>query len=122
MDYHPAFPYSVFLGHNGAQFNLPQMYWHDIGTSVDGVYRHTYMVNSIYRRWICPLGQRFTGPTSPSKGTSARGGASDPPSCSPSGVKSGNVGRSIGSHSYRPQVVLATPRHDGQADRGRSVE
>jgi hypothetical protein len=59
-DYHPAFPYSVFLGHNGAQFNLPQMYWHDIGTSVEAVYRHTYMVNSIYRRWVCPLGQTDT--------------------------------------------------------------
>ena len=32
VDYHPAFPYSVFLGRGGAQFDLPQMYWHDIGT------------------------------------------------------------------------------------------
>jgi putative peptidoglycan binding protein len=56
-DYHPAFPYSVFLGHGGATFNLPQMYWHDIGTSIAAVYQHTYIDNSIYRRPIRPLGQ-----------------------------------------------------------------
>ena len=27
IDYHPAFPYSVFLGPDGAQYNVPQMYW-----------------------------------------------------------------------------------------------
>ena len=26
-DYHPTFPYSVFLGTGGAQYNLPQIYW-----------------------------------------------------------------------------------------------
>jgi peptidoglycan hydrolase-like protein with peptidoglycan-binding domain len=57
VDYHPGFPYSVFLGHGGATVNLPQMYWHDIGESVAAVYRHTYMVNRIYRRAIRPLGQ-----------------------------------------------------------------
>lgn len=61
VDYHPAFPYSVFLGRNGATFNLPQMYWQDIGTSVHAVYRHTYMVNGIYRRPIRPLGQTGNG-------------------------------------------------------------
>jgi peptidoglycan hydrolase-like protein with peptidoglycan-binding domain len=59
-DNHPAFPYSVFLGHGGATFNLPQMYWHDIGTSVGAVYRHTYIDNAIYRRPIYPLGQTDT--------------------------------------------------------------
>ncbi len=43
VDYHPSFPYSVFLGPGGAQFNAPQMYWHDIGTSVDAVYANTYI-------------------------------------------------------------------------------
>ena len=33
VDYHPAFPYSVFLGPGGAQNNTPQMYWADIGVS-----------------------------------------------------------------------------------------
>jgi peptidoglycan hydrolase-like protein with peptidoglycan-binding domain len=61
VDYHPGFPYSVFLGHRGAQFNLPQMYWREIGTNVDGVYRHTYADNRIYRRPIRPLGQTDNG-------------------------------------------------------------
>ena len=61
VDYHPAFPYSVFLGPGGAQFDLPQMYWRDIGTSVDAVYRHTYATNRIYGRPILPLGQADHG-------------------------------------------------------------
>ncbi len=63
VDYHPGFPYSVFLGHEGAQFNLPQMYWRDIGTSVQAVYAHTYSVNRIYRRPIRPLGETYNGAT-----------------------------------------------------------
>jgi hypothetical protein len=57
VDYHLSFPYSVFLGPNGAQYNLPQMYWADIGTSVSAVFSHTYAFNEIYRRPIFPLGQ-----------------------------------------------------------------
>ena len=57
IDYHPAFPYSVFLGPGGAQYNAPQMYWRDIGTSVDGVYAHTFAFNLIYHRTIVPLGE-----------------------------------------------------------------
>ena len=57
VDYHPAFPYSVFLGPGGAQFNVPQMYWFDIGTSADTVYGHTYSYNLPYQRQIFPLGQ-----------------------------------------------------------------
>ena len=45
VDFHPAFPYSVFLGPGGAQYNAPQMYWRDIGASVDIVYAHTYAFN-----------------------------------------------------------------------------
>ena len=45
VDYHPGFPYSVFLGPGGAQYNSPQMYWMDIGTSVNAVYAHTYAYN-----------------------------------------------------------------------------
>src|SRR5947209_19712593 len=29
VDYHPAFPYSVFLGPGAANYNMPQMYWSD---------------------------------------------------------------------------------------------
>jgi len=57
--YHPNFPYSVFLGPGGAQFNVPQMYWNDIGTSVDTVYANTYIANRIYSRPVFPLGQTF---------------------------------------------------------------
>jgi hypothetical protein len=62
VDYHPAFPYSVFLGPGGAQYNAPQMYWADIGTTVDYVYAHTYAYNEIYQRSIFPLGQVYNDP------------------------------------------------------------
>ncbi|HEX5192541.1 MAG TPA: peptidoglycan-binding domain-containing protein [Solirubrobacteraceae bacterium] len=64
VDYHPSFPYSVFLGPGGAQFNVPQMYWKDIGTSVSYVYAHTYAFNRPYRRRIYPLGQIYSDPPS----------------------------------------------------------
>ncbi len=62
VDYHPGFPYSVFLGPSGAQYNVPQMYWKDIGTTVDAVYAHTFAYNRIYQRPIFPLGQVFQNP------------------------------------------------------------
>jgi hypothetical protein len=61
VDYHPSFPFSVFMGPNGAQFNAPQMYWHDIGTSVANVFVHTYEENLVYGRPIVPLGQTYGG-------------------------------------------------------------
>ncbi len=61
VSYHGTFPYSVFLGPGAAQFNLPQMYWHDIGVSVDTVYANTYIANRIYARPIFPLGQTYGG-------------------------------------------------------------
>lgn len=64
VNYHEAFPYSVFFGPNGAQFNVPQMYWKDIGTSVAQVYAVTYEQNLIYQREIEPLGQSFENPSS----------------------------------------------------------
>jgi len=57
VDYHPAFPYSVFLGPGGAQYDAPQMYWREIGVSVDGVYAHTYSYNLLFGRPIDPLGE-----------------------------------------------------------------
>ena len=62
VDFHPAFPYSVFLGPGGAQADAPQMYWRDIGTSVDAVYAHTYADNLVYGRPIFPLGQVYSHP------------------------------------------------------------
>ncbi len=64
VSYHPSFPYSVFLGPNGAQYNAPQMYWKDIGTSVDTVYANTYIANRIYGRPLFPLGQTYGGVSS----------------------------------------------------------
>jgi peptidoglycan hydrolase-like protein with peptidoglycan-binding domain len=63
VSYHSSLPYSVFLGPNGAQYNAPQMYWKDIGTSVDTVYANTYIGNRIYGRPISPLGQTYGGVT-----------------------------------------------------------
>jgi hypothetical protein len=62
IDYHPGFPYSVFLGPGGAQYNSPQMYWKDIGTSVNSVFAHTYAYNRIFEREIDPLGQVYQNP------------------------------------------------------------
>jgi hypothetical protein len=62
IDYHPGFPYSVFLGPGGAQYNSPLMYWIDIGTSVNAVYAHTYAYNRVYEREIDPLGQVYQNP------------------------------------------------------------
>jgi hypothetical protein len=64
VGYHTSFPYSVFLGPNGAQFNAPQMYWKDIGTSVDTVYANTYIANRVYGRPVYPLGQTYNHPSS----------------------------------------------------------
>jgi hypothetical protein len=62
IDYHPAFPYSVFLGPGGATVNAPQMYWRDIGTTTDSAFAHTFAYNRIYQRPIYPLGQLYGNP------------------------------------------------------------
>jgi hypothetical protein len=62
VDYHPAFPYSVFLGPGGATYNQPQMYWKTIGTSVGTVFEHTYLYNRIWGHPIYPLGQTYEAP------------------------------------------------------------
>jgi hypothetical protein len=62
VDYHPAFPYSVFLGPGGATVNQPQMYWKAIGTSVGGVFAHTYLYNRVWGRPIFPIGQTYEAP------------------------------------------------------------
>jgi hypothetical protein len=64
VHYHPAYPYSVFLGPGGAQLNVPQVYWKAIGTSVDRALATTYRYNSVYRRPILPLGQLYQNPSS----------------------------------------------------------
>src|SRR5918996_885295 len=62
VDYHPAFPYSVFLGPGGAQYNLPQLYWKTIGHKVDDAFVHPSVFNRAYGRPILPLGQVYLNP------------------------------------------------------------
>lgn len=62
VDYHPAFPYSVFFGPGGATYSQPQMYWKTIGTSVRAVFEHTYLYNRIWGKPIYPLGQTYEAP------------------------------------------------------------
>jgi hypothetical protein len=64
VDYHPAFPYSVFLAPGRAQYNIPQIYWKAIGTTVDRAVSHTYLWNAPYGRQIFPLGQLYDRPPS----------------------------------------------------------
>ena len=52
----------MFLGPGGAQFDMPQMYWRAIGTSVDAVFANTYAFNLPYGRPIYPLGQVYGNP------------------------------------------------------------
>ncbi|MDX6678520.1 MAG: hypothetical protein QOE31_2572 [Solirubrobacteraceae bacterium] len=61
VDYHPGFPYSVFLAPGAAQANLPQVYWKAIGGSVDAVSARTIAHNRIYGAPIAPLGQAYAG-------------------------------------------------------------
>jgi Putative peptidoglycan binding domain len=63
VDYHANLPYSVFLGPGGAQVNLPQVYWKDIGGTVDAVSAHTLAHNRIYGAPIAPLGQTYQSPS-----------------------------------------------------------
>jgi hypothetical protein len=63
-DFHPTVPYSVFLGPGGAQWNLPQMYFHAFNVAIPQVFFHTYTLNQIYQRPIHPLGQTYEGVSS----------------------------------------------------------
>ncbi len=59
----PRSPTRCFSVPNGAQFNAPQMYWKDIGNSVDTVYANTFIANRVYGRPIFPLGQTYSKPS-----------------------------------------------------------
>ena len=63
VDYHPRVPYSVFLGPGAAQVNLPQVYWKDIGHTVDAASAKTVAQNRIYERPIAPIGQTYDSPS-----------------------------------------------------------
>ncbi len=62
VDYHPAFPYSVFLGPGGADYNLPQVYWFTIGDAAENSIAHTYAWNRPYARTVYPVGQTYANP------------------------------------------------------------
>lgn len=62
--YHPAFPYSVFLGPKAATDNLPQVYWDTIGDSVREAIDITWLQNDLYDRPIYPVGQTYLNPRS----------------------------------------------------------
>jgi hypothetical protein len=59
VSFHTTVPYSVFLGARGAQVNMPQVYWRDIGTSVSTAMTRTWRENRIYGRPIVPIGQTY---------------------------------------------------------------
>ena len=61
--YHPAFPYSVFMGPGGATANLPQVYWKTIGDTAKESISITWVHNALYRRPIYPLGQTYLNPS-----------------------------------------------------------
>ncbi|MGK2956514.1 MAG: hypothetical protein ACSLFI_12710, partial [Solirubrobacterales bacterium] len=60
--YHPAFPYSVFLGPGAATANLPQIYWDAIGDTVREAVGVTWLNNALYKRRIFPVGQTYENP------------------------------------------------------------
>jgi len=62
VDYHPRFPYSVFLGPGAAQANLPQVYWKAINGTVDAVSAKTFAQNRVYATPIAPVGQAYDAP------------------------------------------------------------
>jgi len=64
VDYHPAMPYSVFLAPGNAQVNLPQVYWKEIGGTVDAVSARTVAHNRIYGAPMAPVGQAYNKPAS----------------------------------------------------------
>lgn len=60
---HPQFPYSVFLAPGAFDFDMPQLYWRELGLSVDGAYAAALPGNAIYGRPILPVGQLAGSPT-----------------------------------------------------------
>ncbi len=59
---HPEFPYSVFLGPGGFSFDMPLLYWRDLGLSVEAAFARTLPENAIYGRPILPVGQLYGEP------------------------------------------------------------
>jgi hypothetical protein len=65
VNFHGAFPYSVFMAPGNATFNLPQVYWKAIGDSPDTSLATTYLYNRVYDTApVYPLGQAYDGTSS----------------------------------------------------------
>lgn len=60
---HPRFPYRQFLGRGGAQYNLPQVYWRELGDSPRRALRRTLHENRRFGRPILPAGQAWRAPS-----------------------------------------------------------
>jgi hypothetical protein len=126
VDYHPSFPYSVFLGPGGATYNQPQMYWKAIGTSVRAVYEHTYLYNRIWGHPIYPVGQTYEGPGTASLRLFRRFAASfggHPPSWWDWQETSGKEWGALGASSalrpvsgYRPNLTQPLLRRGSRGD------
>lgn len=59
---HSKMPYDIFLGPGGAQANLPQMYWKEIGITPRKVLYDTWNKNLALRRPVYPIGQAYQNP------------------------------------------------------------
>ncbi|MDX6583902.1 MAG: hypothetical protein QOI10_3086 [Solirubrobacterales bacterium] len=117
VHYHPGYPYSVFLGPGGAEFNLPQVYWQAIGTSVDRAMTTTYTFNRVYVRPIDPIGQLYDDPPRRQvrrfrqlARASGFGGTSwwSWQDASPSGFRSATKRRIGHATGYRPSTAYPT--------------
>ena len=60
---HPRMPYRQFLGPGGAQFNLPQVYWRELGHSPRHALKRTLRENRRFGRPILPAGQTWRSPS-----------------------------------------------------------
>jgi hypothetical protein len=100
-DLHRDFPYSAFLGgKNGADVNMPQVYWGAFGVRVTTAMRRTLRTNSVY------------GPIAPIAGTYRRERPADLRTFRCIAANSGAVGVSYWSlqHTRRAQLsALAMP-------------
>lgn len=62
VNLHPKMPYDIFLGRGGAQANLPQMYWKEIGESARDTLYGSWNQNLAFKRHVYPIGQAYNRP------------------------------------------------------------
>jgi len=120
---HPKFPYSVFLGPGGFDYDLPLMYWRDLGLSVSAAYARILPENALYGRPILPVGQLYGEPAAGELRQFRRLGNSyglagtsffDLDAATPAGL--GALGVPAGASRPRRTVVPATIRPGADGD------